>query len=161
MIAAAASGQKTEIEPADPASADPTAAAADTAALAALRADHAATLVRLTALEAEREEQDNTARVELVVELVKLRAETPATAWSDPAKRIVAKRLSAEPVAEMRARVAALRAAAPVVTEIEPPESGAADVSKLSKSELAACKKHNMDPAEYAERKAKAVRRSA
>lgn len=115
--------------------------------------------VRVAALTADRDALDLAARQELVAELVKLSVETPATAWQDASKRVPVKRLSAEPVAEMRERIAALRAARPASSEHLPPTTVSADVSTLSKSEIAECKKRGLDPAEYITLKANAVRR--
>lgn len=79
-------------------------------------------------IKAERDALDLETKRELVGELVTLGAELPATAWEgDPEKRVPVKRLSAEPVADMRKRVAALRAAAPPPAPIRPPEGVTVD----------------------------------
>ena len=116
---------------------------------------------RLAALESERAAEDLEVRRELITELVKMGYELPATAWTgDPAKRTPCKRLTAEPIAEMRARVAALKAARPVaLSNLEPPITGAPDITTLSKAELKACKERGLDPAEYVVAKQNAVRR--
>lgn len=101
-------------------------------------------------------------RLALVAELVKLGAETPATAWSGkPEARVPVRRLSDEPIEELRTRVTALKAAKP--SKPRPPErvdAAKPDPTKLSKHELEACKARGLDPADYAARKADAVRRS-
>jgi hypothetical protein len=89
--------------------------------------EFAALQVQLSALQAERDEQDLEARQELVGELVKLGVETPATAWLDASKRLPAKRFSAETVKELRARVTALRAVRPTPAKLEPPTGGGDD----------------------------------
>lgn len=77
----------------------------------------------LNAFRAAKAAADASERRSLVTELVALQAETPATAWVDNAP---APRLAAEPLADLRTRVAALRtvksAAAPAP---QPPISGA------------------------------------
>lgn len=122
---------------------------------------------KVDAAEAERAAIELGARRDLVGELVKLGAELPATAWEgEPKDRKPCARLMAEPIADLRSRVAALRAAKPAPKTNEPPEGRAADapsiedeVKKLSKAELAACKKAGVEPSEYVERKRTAVRR--
>lgn len=115
------------------------------------------------------------ARRDLITELVKLRVEFPATAWAlkdadgkalKPEDRVPCIRLMAEPIADLRARVAVHKANAPkqpAVREHEPPTAGdkAEAVAKLSKVELDACKKKGITPEDYIERKANAARRSA
>lgn len=111
------------------------------------------------------------ARRDLVAELVKLGVEIPATAWSgDPAQRQPCKRLMAEPIAELRARVEQLRAARPVAPQNAPPDgrpdvaSGTeldvvAEIKKLSREEIAKCKARGISLEDYVERKHNAVRR--
>lgn len=101
---------------------------------------------RLGVIEADRAALDNSARVELVGELVKLGAETPATAWEgDTSRRIPVARLAGEPVLSMRSRVAALRARTP--GRVEAPEVLTTEV-KLSAAEEALTV--NMSPAQKA-----------
>lgn len=118
---------------------------------------------QIEALTAERDTADLEARRELVAELVKLNVETPATAWQgDPKDRKPVKRLTAEPIADMKLRIAALRASRPAVREIEAPtdvDDLDAQVASLTKYEIAACKKKGMDLKEYVVAKAAAVRR--
>jgi hypothetical protein len=94
----------------------------------------------------------------LVAKLVTLGVEFPSTAWlGDPKEFVPVKRLTDEPIAELRARVA-LHAASPRAP-IAPPAADA-DLTMLSARELAHCKKNNIDPTEFATRKANAVRRN-
>jgi ribosomal protein L12E/L44/L45/RPP1/RPP2 len=105
-------------------------------------------------------------RFELVGELVKLGIEFPSTAYvGDPADRKLVARLSAEPIAELRDRVAVLKKAK--VTAITPParkEAAPADggrafttshgVVTLSASEIKSCEEMGAKPESYAENKA-------
>lgn len=68
---------------------------------------------RVDAIEAERRQLDEEARRELVGDLVRLGVELPATAWADAERRVPVARLTQEPLAELRARVALLRKARP------------------------------------------------
>jgi phage I-like protein len=107
-----------EVKPADPTTAEPAkapveaktddvlvepakaeAAPADSALNAAERAE-------LEKLRAEQNARETAERRSLVTELISLGAETPATAWSNNAPTA---RLAAEPLPELRSRVAALR----------------------------------------------------
>jgi len=110
---------------------------------------------------------DEGARAELVNKLVKLHAETPGTAWADPAKKIPAARLSAEPIAELRSRVSALRVLASASPKpapgAKPPVTAAGegrivktsrgDVA-LSASEIKNCEALSANVETYAENKA-------
>lgn len=111
------------------------------------------------ALNAEVRASESTKRIELVGELVKLGAETPATAWADPDKHVVCKRLAAEPVADLAKRVEMLRAASVEEPGNEPPAERHADVSTLTERQLEVCRKHNITPEEYIRRTSNAVRR--
>jgi hypothetical protein len=177
LIASAAGASPSEAPPpgdpvtesAEPASTDPSAPpdpkknpAAYSAFMQLSKAnDGLVTLAaRVAELEAERAAEDLVVRRDLIADLVKLSAETPATAWQgDAAKLVPCKRLSAEPIAEMRARVAALKAARPKSIAIEPPLTSAPDITALSKAELKACKDRGLDPAEYIMLKQNAVKR--
>jgi hypothetical protein len=151
MIAAAAGGGDVPAEEAPP----PDAALAEVAEPAADEEQKAmaAALIKLTgcvsageavaqitqlkarvdALDAERAVLDLSARRELVAELVKLGIEVPATAWQGkPEERKPVKRLADEPLSELRARVAILRATRP--SHPQPPTSPAlADDARTSK----------------------------
>jgi len=132
--------------PADaaPSAADAVAETADTAALRAevaeLRRAEAARAVELEELRAWRQGEDarraageEAERHQLIGDLVRLRAETPATAWEpevEGAPRKPVARLAGEPIDSLRARVAVLRAAggnvervpertAPVLSDVE------------------------------------------
>lgn len=169
MIVAAASGGVAPAEPPAEMTDAPVEESADAPVVAALTRELGVSslseaLVALSTLKARIQKiDDETAalesakRVALVGELVKLGAETPATAWSgEPEKKVPVARLVSEPIADLTARVVQLRAAKPGHKAPEPP---VAPVVKLSKRELDACKARGITPEEYIERKAKAVRR--
>jgi len=108
------------------------------AGVSALSADEAA---ELATLRADRIERDLAARRELVAGLVQLGAETPATAWQgDAKKRLPVKRLADEPLAELRARVAALRSAAPRQAVARRPDVAASELTEGEQRQLAAFK---------------------
>ncbi len=100
-------------------------------------------------------------RRRLVGELVKLGAETPATAWDNDDGKTPTKRLADEPIAELRARVGKLTAAkgGTVRTVLRPPVKG--DESELSEREIALCKERKIDPAVYAKTRAGIKARNA
>lgn len=94
-------------------------------------------------VDADRAELEASERRSLVTELVTLRAETPATAWEKNDKgeipegdaRKPCKRLAAEPIAELRTRVAALRPAQPASNNGNPrppAANGDPDLRRLS-----------------------------
>lgn len=87
----------------------------DLSALAALTAVERA---ELEAFRAERAERETAERRSLVTALVAIGAETPATAWFNDAPTA---RLSAEPLDDLRSRVAALRTAKPAAGHTPPP----------------------------------------
>jgi Mu-like prophage I protein len=99
---ASAEPAKAEAPPAEAASAEPAKAEAPPAD-PVLSAAERAELERFRAEQAARETAE---RRSLVTELVTLGAETPATAWSKDAP---VARLAAEPLVDLRSRVAALR----------------------------------------------------
>ena len=115
-------------------------------------------LAERAALAADRAALESTERVDLIASLVKLGAELPALAWADPAKRVPSTRLAAESLSSLRERVAAHRGARkPIVT---PPVTGDGEaVASLTPSELAACKRAGVSPADYVARKATAATR--
>lgn len=97
----------------------------------------------------------------LVVEMVTLRAESPATAWAEPldatdrAKRKPAEPWASMPIASLRARVAKLsggKPTAPATKQAPTPSSG--NAFGLTDSELVACKRTGCDPETYAALKA-------
>jgi phage I-like protein len=167
LIATAASGEAPGAEPVEPMADAPVAESADAPVVEALKrelgcATIAEAFVALSALKTrvktvddESAALDNTKRVELVAELVKLGAETPATAWDGkPEKRMPVARLAGESVVSLSARVTALRASKPA-----PRTAPTAPVVTLSKRELDACAAKGITPEEFIERKAKLVRR--
>lgn len=88
--------------------------------------------------------------------LVKLGAETPATAWTDSTAKVPCERLLAEPLDAQDARIKALSAggvkrAAGVV----PPVVAVLDENGLDARELAICKEQNCDPKTFAMLKAR------
>jgi phage I-like protein len=134
-----------------------------TARLTKLEAEKADSVKKLSAriaeLEAEKASEDQAERVKLCGELVKLGAETPASAWEgEPEKLKPCKRLQAVAIADMREHVKALSARGPIVTA-EPPTAGAGEV-KLSKSEQEYCTKHSLTPEQFAARKAGSVKKA-
>lgn len=92
-----------------------------------------------------------TERKALVASLVKVGAETPAT--SGLAVGTLVPRLMSEPIAELRARVAAMTAARPAGAgaRVVP---GADPLEGLSERERAMCAEMNVDPTRYASDKA-------
>lgn len=190
-IAAASAGAPAEpATPADPlaAAADPPVpapgekkpeeASAATAALTALSklaggatepgeivrklSEMSATVAKISADSAALEASE---RRGLVASLVKLGVELPATAWEgDPSKLVVCKRLSAEPIADLRARVETLKAARPTINLEAPPKGATAtevaeQVKALSANELKAIKDKGMTPEQFIAAKKNAVQR--
>lgn len=178
MLVAAASGnaagETAESEPA----ADPLAASAEPApptpeekareaALTLLTgatgpAEQTVFLTGLIAESAKRAEQiaalDMSSRRELVGELVKLSVEVPATAWvGDPKDRVVAPRLLAEPLPELRARVAVLKQAK--VAPYTPP-TRSTEIVTLSAVDAANAKKAGMTAEQFTAAKQAAVKRA-
>lgn len=92
----------------------------------------------------------------LVGSLVKIGVEIPATAWGDQAGTVPCARLNAEPLEDLRARVATLSASGvkPAVGAIKPPTSGGSDVAQLSADELRICSEMKCEPATFARLKA-------
>lgn len=116
---------------------------------------------RVTVLDGERAALELSSRRELIADLVKLGVEVPATAWEgEPEKRTPSKRLAAEPIAELRARVQLLSKAKPRGREPVAPPPGDDGVIKLSKVEQEYCKKHDLTPEQFAAKKAGSVRKA-
>lgn len=110
------------------------------------------------ALKRERAALDLSSRKELIARLVKLGVEIPSTAWDgDPDARKPVKRLLDEPLADLRSRVEKLERDRPAAHR--PPAGDAPEVKVLSAAHAALAKKAGIDPAEFAARKAAAVRR--
>ncbi len=164
-----------------PAAGTPAALSVDTAAasmlmrvtgttdLAGAEASLRAVVANASETVATRNAVDLAARRELIGELIALGVETPNTAWDGKPELLVPKkRFEAETVADLRARVANLKATRGVKQGVRtPPAAGSvvgaeldveAAVRALKPSELAACKKNGLEPAEYVRRKAAAVR---
>ena len=93
-----------------------------------------------------------TERKALVASLVTLRAETPHT--SGLAVGTLVPRLMAEPIAELRARVAALGGGKAPAARVVP---GTDPLESLSERERAMCAEMKLDPATYAAHKARKV----
>ena len=109
-------------------------------------------------LEKERETLEANERRKLVGELVKLGIEIPATAWKEGNGSLPCDRLQKEPIAELRARVAALSKARGVSSpkkgggEINPPQTD--ETHGLTERELEMCTRKKIDPAAYAKTRA-------
>ncbi len=88
-----------------------------------------------------------TERKALVASLVKLEVETPATAWADATASAPCARLTAEPIAELRARVAAMTASKRPAARLVPPAS--TDAEDATPEELAKCAAKDIDPKKY------------
>lgn len=139
------------------------------------RESHIALDAERKKLSAQREALELGERKKLVADLVKLGAETPATAWEDATKSALkpCKRLMGEAVEDMRKRVAALSAArgnkpvpnAPAAPSA--PADGGAEVNvrgtivRLSAREVAICAERNTDVAIYAANKLASGRATA
>lgn len=168
--APAEGGEALAGTPATPTEEQQAAAAALTALSAAFGAKNPGELVtKVTALKSEvdslaanRAALELSERRGLIAELVQLGAETPVTAWTGkPEDRNPCKRLSAEPIEDMRARVEALKADRPEIATrgARPPKGGPAPAPKtLSAADQAACKRLGITPEEFQARKASAVR---
>jgi len=112
---------------------------------------------RVADVEARELEADQKERKSLVASLVKLGVELPSTAWvGQDNDRKLCDRLADEPLESMRSRVKALSA---VPAKRKRPPAGPAVA--LSKAEIDACKARNIDPKDFAARKAAVVKRTA
>ncbi len=116
-------------------------------------------------IDADRMAVTMTARRELIVELIQLGAETPATAWEGrPEDRKPVARLVTETLEGMRARIVSLKARNPgASSNLQAPlNSGdvAAEVAKLDKATLAKIKQKGMTPEEFIAERSKATRRT-
>lgn len=118
---------------------------------------------RVDSIDADRAVLELSERCGLIADLVKLGSEVPATAWlpEEAGKpRVPAKRLAEEPIAELRSRVATLKASGVSAHRGHAPPAGGSDVTTLSASEIAAAKARNMTPEQFTEAKKNAVRRA-
>jgi hypothetical protein len=124
-------------------------------------------VVFLSKLISERAEHDKkvaalelSSRRELVGELVKLGAEFPSTAFvGEPKDGVLVARLSAEPLADLRARVGVVKASkgAP---NVPPARKAGTELVTLSAFDQAAAKKAGMTNEQFAEAKKNAVKRA-
>jgi len=89
---------------------------------------------KVDALELSRSADESIERAGLVGELVKLGVELPATAWENADKRVPVVALRVMPIADLRSRVAAFRAA-PRTAAVGVPKRAILDVAALSASE--------------------------
>jgi phage I-like protein len=131
-------------------------------ALAAMQADR----TEIVTLAADRAALELSKRRELIASLIELGAETPATAWdpkddADRKARNPVARLSAEPIADMTARVATLRAAAPNAPRAPQRIETETSVRTLSVAERAYCTKHGLTEEQFRAKLANAVVRLA
>lgn len=114
-------------------------------------------------IEADRNAVTMTARRELITELIQLGAETPATAWDGkPEDRKPKARLMSEPLDEMRARIASLKArAANPADGVRPPTTLAdiaTEVAKLTPTMLKQIKDKGLTPEQFIEERSRATR---
>jgi phage I-like protein len=130
----------------------------------AWRTSHLVLEKQRAALSEERATLEGGERRRLVGELVKLSAETPATAWAPdgagvPDGKTPVKRLADEPIAELRARVAKLSAVNGRRDSPRPPAG--TETHGLSARELAMCSEKKIDPEKYAATRAGIKARNA
>lgn len=112
---------------------------------------------RVAKLDEQRAALELSERRALTVRLVKIGAETPASAWEgDPKSQQPAEHLCGD-IAKLRARVESLEASRPK-DFVPPVVVVTSPVIKLSKEAEAYCKKNNLTPEEFQARKANAVR---
>lgn len=112
------------------------------AEIATWRTSHLALEADRAKLATERGALENVARRDLVVQLVKLGAETPATSGMNVGT--LCARLAGEPLAELRDRVVQLAARPPIKQLTPETESG------LTPREVEMCRVKKIDPAQYA-----------
>lgn len=119
---------------------------------------------RIAKLASDEAALETNVRLGLIADLVKLGAETPATAWSNAETRTPCKRLADEPIADMKSRVVALRSAKGVHTQTatapQPPASGTNERRALTRHEQAECKRLGLTTEEFWTRYDEAVRRT-
>lgn len=137
--------------------------------------EHKELASRVAQLDADKKALEDDERRGHVADLVKLGFETAATAWvpltdeemklEESGKTVTrrpCKRLASEPLPELRNRMALLKASRPKgMPEVTPPTKESVDITTLSRADLEHCKKHKIDPKDFAEKKANAVRRIA
>lgn len=126
----------------------------------AWRKSHLELEAERTKLATERTTLESSERRKLVGELVKLKAETPATAWAKdkdgiPDGKTPVARLANEAMTELRARVAQLSPKGGTRSEKDPPRPPTTDDKHgLTERELAICAERKIDPAAYARTRA-------
>lgn len=108
---------------------------------------------REATLAADRQTLEASERRALVGSLVKLGVEIPATAWSDDKGTVPCARLTSEPLADLRKRVATLSAAGVRPGSAPRPPGSADAIEGLSAREIAMCAEKKIDPKDYAARK--------
>ena len=105
-----------------------------------------------TKLAAERATLESAERRNLVVSLVKLGAEFPATVWADDKATKIKPRWAKMPIEELRAHVAdqrKARGAKPAPQAGAKPPPGEESTVELSAQELAICKETGCEPADF------------
>lgn len=123
------------------------------------RASHMTLETERTKLAAERATLESAERRQLVVSLVTLGAEFPATVWTDDKATTMKPRWAKMPIVELRSHVADQRKArkAPATREgVQPPAGQPPEVTALglTADELAICTSMKCDPKDYAVLKA-------
>lgn len=113
------------------------------------KASHLELEQKRAVLAQERTTLEGSERRKLVGELVKLGAETPATAWADDDAKTPAKRLVDEPIAELRSRVTKLAAAKRSVKDPVPP-TAVAGATDLTPEQLKICADTGCKPEVFA-----------
>jgi hypothetical protein len=119
-------------------------------------------------IESDRAALEQSARRGLVAELVKIGAETPATAWKrndegeigEGDKRVPVKRLADEPIAELRSRVAAIKAGGGTRGKEEPARETVTVPAGPNAKLAAAIKRSGLTVEEFNAKKNSAVRRN-
>lgn len=117
----------------------------------AVFAENHALKMQVAALGAKLSSLESNERRGYVGELVKLGAETPATAWQDAEGSVPCARLQSESLDSLKTRVTQLSALPGRGTSVRAP---VADAAGLSESELRICKDTGCSPEKYAEMKA-------
>jgi hypothetical protein len=118
----------------------------------AWRASHIELEKSRTKLAQDRTTLESSERRRLTGELVKLGAETPATAWSDDDGKVPVERIAKEPIEELRARVAKLTAAkGKKKDDPTPPPSGGGDANGLTPEQLKICADTGCKPEVFAQ----------
>ena len=109
-------------------------------------------------LAAEQAALESSERMRLVAQLVQCGAEIPATAWANDDAKEPCARLAAEPLAGLRSRVAMLSGARGKGVAPKPPTASS---QGMTDKEIQKCKAKGIDPAKYAETRARIAARNA